>query len=242
MKDVTMDNHAGKCYDDDEKLVYDAFAYVFGFFLGDGSLVCKKGTSAREVRFGKPDVECLQKVVDTIMLGFGKKPSVWTERLKSGLDFHRVSFCSTRVFDFLAINTGHRSYVPEYYFTASKPIQKELIAGLMDSDGSVNKTESEGYPRWQLQFTSTSERLVSDIRGLLSMQKVRVNGVVRVDTPRKVAYHVRPNLLDFAKNCYFCCKRKQDRVIDYMRHVHASETLYTAPCAGEDKVQPQVKA
>ena len=207
-----------------ENETFEKMAYVIGFFLGDGGLYKQLERNAYRVHFTKMDRECLE----TVMSVLGQK----TVR-KHGPSL-RIEYYDRKLFEFLAFNTEFRTTVPYQYINAPEHVVKELVAGLMDSDGSVTHTESEGYDRWQLHFTSTERKLMEAMQHLLRKHGVDVGKVTTVDNPgRRMAMHIRPNLKQFAeRGFYFRNLRKMQRLNDYMQKVHASETLYAAPSLG----------
>lgn len=199
-------------------------AYTVGFFLGDGGLYCQPLRNAWRVIFTKQDRECVDLVRAQILAEFQVAGNV---RLDSGGVSWKLEVYSKKLYEFLAFNTAFRTQIPQEFFAADEAVTKELLAGLFDSDGAVTYTEAEGRPRWQLQFTSTERHLAEGVHALVSRFGVRPNAIVGVDTKHKRVYHVRPNMLDFYKaGLYFRSERKQKRLLDYIKHVHASETLY----------------
>jgi hypothetical protein len=199
-------------------------AYTVGFFLGDGGLYCQPLRNAWRIVFTKQDLECVERVQAQVWREFDLRGNM---RMDSGGVSWKLEFYSKKLYDFLAFNTAFRTQIPQdYFFMEGEPLQ-ELLAGLFDSDGSVTYTEAEGYPRWQLQFTSTERHLAEGVHALVERFGVRPNRIVEVDTKHKRVYHVRPNMLDFYNaGLYFRSERKQRRLQDYINHVHASETLY----------------
>lgn len=216
-----MDNQQGN------ETLFD-MAYALGFFLGDGSLYTQPKRNAWRVSLTKQDKECVERAAEQLRKYSGKAGNL---RLDTAGVAWKFEIYSKDLYDFLTLNTYMRSRVPQEFFEAPREAKIELLAGLFDSDGSVTYTESQGYPRWQLQFTSTERHLVEAVSGLCGQLRVRANGIIEVDTKHKRVYHVRPNMLDFWKaGCVFYSQRKQTRLVEYIKHVHASETLYTGAC------------
>ena len=74
------------------------------------------------------------------------------------------------------LGDGRSTHIPIQYLRASREQRLALLAGLLDTDGTVNRTGS-------VQFTSTSPRLAADVRELVvslgyrcGMSRKRVNG------------------------------------------------------------------
>lgn len=78
---------------------------------------------------------------------------------------------------FRKLNLLHNKHIPNIYFRASYKQRLELLRGLMDTDGNVNKT------RKQAVFTSCNKRLSDDVKHLLLTLGQRPNqSIVNRDT------------------------------------------------------------
>jgi len=220
--------------------VFDRLAYTIGFFLGDGCLTSypfKSSSNGRtyyknDVVFVSSDLESLEKAHEQIADVFGKSYAFVRRTLKSGTP--HWNFCAHRrdIFDFFAVNTAMRKEIPKYYFSAEASVQKELIAGLMDTDGHCTRTTGgSGLPRWQIGFSNGNLGLVQDVASILQKHNVSVGAITE---GRKAGYKsmwiIHPNIRQYIDRGFgFSVLRKQQRLNDYVSHVSGSETTMAAP-------------
>ncbi|TYB36840.1 replicative DNA helicase [Micromonospora sp. AP08] len=151
--------------------------YTLGVWLGDGST----GTS----RFTTADAEMVDLVAQD---GFVVRPSgpmvftivlpaapatadrtcvdcgISTRALRENPATRRCTGCHDRNGSFLALlrraGVAHEKHIPQDYLRASVAQRRALLAGLMDTDGTV-------APAGNLQYTSTSRRLIEGVRELV---------------------------------------------------------------------------
>lgn len=215
-------------------------AYTMGFFLGDGNLhsytAQKNGKwyPLQCVRFGKPDLDALQRVQDEIANVFGARYALMKRKLKSGIDFHILHAYRRDIFDFFATNTAMKTKIPDAYFTAPDEVKRALIAGLMDSDGYVSHTDTEVSFMWQLGFGNTERELVSGLASLLKSLGVKV-GVIgeHQKAEYRLLYRIRPNVRSFIEaGCNFHCARKKEKLSECLAYMLGSETTNAAPHRG----------
>lgn len=87
-----------------------------------------------------------------------------TRALRENPATRRCAVCHDRNGSFLALlrraGVAHRKHIPEAYLRASQAQRRALLAGLMDTDGAV-------APAGNLQYTSTSKRLIEGVRELV---------------------------------------------------------------------------
>lgn len=233
--------------------VFDKLAYTVGFFLGDGCVTSYPFKSSKngktyhknDVVFGKPDVECLERVQGQIETCFGKRYPIRGRKLKSGSQYYEYSCYRRDIFDFFAVNTAMRSEIPQYYFSAPKRVQKELAIGLMDSDGHVAEFNDGDVKRWMLGFSNTNISLVESLASILQKMNVKVGKISEgKKAGYKTCYIIHPNPRTFIEaGFYFYSARKQEKLARYHQHVVGSETQLTAPLTqGEDIVRLCAKA
>ena len=145
--------------------------YVMGVLLGNGCLTCKCLTISSGNEF----------VTDKVsgILGPGYKFTRYSEKNYNYLlkkDGHLVMTSDfMRELPYLRCTSGEK-YIPTQYSTGSVQQRLRLMAGLMDTDGSVGD-------KGRLSFSTTSRRLAQDVAGL-----VRSLGMVAT-----VGCHTRTN-------------------------------------------------
>lgn len=198
---------------DNQQVKFDDMAYLVGFFLGDGNLYCAESRGSYQVRFEKADQDCMQIVSALSKQGFGN-PGKLSIRNRGGLDSHMLIICCRSLHDWLASNTHMRTVVPAHYFTASKEVRQELLAGLMDSDGSA-ELASTGYVT--VRFTNSNLELINAVRALARGLGISFGDVIPDYRAARTGYRVTLNTGQFSQNAYFRIERKQARVRNYLR-------------------------
>lgn len=126
--------------------------YLVGFLLGDG------GLSQNTVRFSTVDLELVDKIdgiigenhyikklcktgtCDYIIGGLNRE-----NKIKLSLEKYNLMFCRS-----------YEKFIPNEYKYNSIDVRKEIIRGLMDSDGTVCKKSGQAI------FCTTSEQLSKD--------------------------------------------------------------------------------
>ena len=117
--------------------------YVFGAWLGDGS-----NTKPAICAAPKDDIvlrEC-GKHYDFLSMSVHRTTGVYTQSF-DGLrsDLHKIGLCEWK--------ERREKYIPDEYLTASIEQRLELLAGLLDTDGSLRKKEHRYI------FTTSDEKL-----------------------------------------------------------------------------------
>lgn len=87
-----------------------------------------------------------------------------TSALRENPATRRCAGCHERNGSFLAllrrVGVAHEKHIPQEYLRASEAQRRALLAGLMDTNGTV-------APAGDLQYTSTSKRLIEGVRELV---------------------------------------------------------------------------
>jgi intein/homing endonuclease len=137
------------------------------------------------------------------------------------------------VWDFFTGPTEFKQVIPQVFFSAPRGVQLEVIAGLMDSDGCCEEGKYGGSWRYKVVFSNSKLEIVKGLAGLMRLCGCRI-GVLKsnIEYTGKPQYRISPNIYDFAQNCYFRCKRKQERLERFKELRCASETSSTAPSRG----------
>ena len=75
----------------------------------------------------------------------------------------------------------NNKHIPDIYKKASVEKRKALIAGLIDTDGSVNKQErKDGYQNGRVYIVNINKRLIDDVEEILRTLGVRHVSVVKI--------------------------------------------------------------
>lgn len=143
-------------------------AYAWGFFIGDGNdykETDKANRNRTRWNIGSTTLNTrAEKDIYEYMSLYGNV-NVWNGVNKNDSEYRQLN-SSSKELKFKAVQCGHgaqNKHIPEFVYKYSKHDMCEFIAGLWDSDGSV---EGQGN-RVQLAYACTSERLIREIQQIL---------------------------------------------------------------------------
>ena len=122
--------------------------------------------------------------------------------------------CCRALHDWLAVNTHMRTRFPQEYFEAPRAVQQEVLAGLMDSDGSAELAKT-GY--LTCRFTNSNLEIINGVRGLARVLGIDTGDVIPDFRAARTGYRMTLRTEHFAKKAYFCIERKQARVRAYLQ-------------------------
>jgi hypothetical protein len=124
--------------------------YILGILIGDGSL--KHGAM-----FTNASMFIAEKVKGLLPAGYSLKSSVDENSFNHRISYSRESNPFKKYLECLGLNVlGKVKFIPDIYKYNSIQVRKDLLTGLVDTDGYVSK---DGM----LQYTSASERLIDDV-------------------------------------------------------------------------------
>lgn len=165
--------------------------YLLGLLLGDG------GMTTRSVRYSTVDAELLEAVAATVPLGV-------SVRHDGGCNYHLTKGAATcpnsLVQALKRLNLmgkgSHQKFVPSSYLFAPRHVREAVLAGLLDTDGTIGK---DGC----VQFDTCSDRLASAVVFLT----LSLGGVARERFYDGRGWRITINM----PRCPFRLKRKADR-------------------------------
>lgn len=193
--------------------------YTLGVWLGDGTntkpLICGARADVEIIRESIPYSQTWEHTHPITGVYYAE-----FKDMREGL--HHYGMCHTR--------RTTQKHIPDIYLTASKAQRLELLAGLLDTDGSLRKTEN------RYNFTTCDERLRDDVVSLIATFGWRT-GVVRYE-PRtsssgivgKKPYYV----IGFNPTEHIPCRiaRKQLHTFSKPRRVALTSVETVAPKQG----------
>lgn len=199
-----------------ESKCYSLHPYVLGVLLGDGCLTERQLTISSNDSFIVEKVSSLLDVENTV-----KKPSThnysWafidTDRTMCGKGNKLVPtrYVLREVPELINAHS-YEKFIPEIYKFGSVEQRMELIRGLLDTDGYLGKKN-------RLSFTSTSKRLIDDIREVL--WSLGINSGVSVDDRvggqhKHICYQISIQCSDDRKRELLTLPRKLNKIA----HLH----------------------
>lgn len=190
--------------------------YILGVLIGDGCLTERQLTISSDDSFIVEKVSSLLGVENTI-----KRNSVhnynWTF-VDSGRTLCEERTRLVQTADVLSeipelINThSYEKFIPDVYKYGSIEQRYELLQGLFDTDGHVDKSRARAY------FSTTSKQLVDDIQEIL--WSLGISSTVKVDNRlsghhKHVCYVIRVRTGFQIKKKLFTLPRKLSRIVGY---------------------------
>ncbi len=172
-------------YQDTPKLKIDP--WVLGLMLGDGSI----REESIHLTSGDDDVairEEFNKRIKKYGCHLTKQKQDFVYGVTAIVNHKRNNLL--RLFKEYGISSKNK-FIPEDYFHASKEDRLQLLAGLIDSDGHLNKTSEVTYDFVQKRKNLVEEtiRLVSELGGRALLKEKIVNEVIYYRT------YITPNFI-----------------------------------------------
>jgi hypothetical protein len=230
---------------------YGTLAYVFGFFLGDGTVctwVDKRGRCQKRFMLRKPDKDPITHCARLLAEVFGVTRAVGTVKYKN-TELPMVQLQGgAPEFDVFFYETVGRTRAPEWLLSSQDfHVLRHFLAGLVDSDGHVSFTRrpdrSEGQMHCQVGFTSTEPEIARACEAVARRLGILVHEVKPRSSPGAAHWKARYDVLFNVKSFILAGiplrnARKVEKLKLCQTYLLGSETLYAAPETGEDKVHP----
>ena len=214
-------------------------AYIIGVFLGDGSISSDNRTFCLQTIDEDFADECLKSLL------FLTKNNIKKVELKRHTTANKkvyAIYCSDKVLcDMLMYKTLNRERLPKDFYSWNAEEQKELIAGLLDSEGYVSITRLHEYAgkkvydmkigigacdEWVIELHKFC-RDNNIITGCLSSELLKSGKIFR-----KFIFN-KKSFID--NNLYFKIGRKQKRIQNYKIEFPGSTTTRRIPKTEETK-------
>ncbi len=209
-------------------------AYLFGVYLTDGSITSfsdKYGTyfyfslKAIDEDFVQNTLKSVKNMISSCKANvyeYIPKDREWGDMNKGKISKCQKQYCInvgfTKYRDFFVNQTGNKHHIPYLIWNSSLSIKKWFIAGVMDGDGWISKTERKKYPGqyqyrigmggieegWIWEFEKFLRELgVKTLKAEIDKKPPRNKPIVRFGI--KVESFIEHGL-------FFTIKRKQDRI------------------------------
>lgn len=141
-------------------------SYLIGYFLGDGSLT--KTKNGLRMRFFDSSKELLEEIVKIIHKLTNKKYSIQRDKRSKNnyiLNIYDKQLIE-KIIDLTGVKPGSKSFiikVPDYLYKCNIENIFSFLAGLIDSDGYVEKNKK------RISFSTASEKMKEDLVYVLSL-------------------------------------------------------------------------
>jgi len=213
-------------------------AYLFGVYLTDGSISNYSDKYAEYSNFSLKAIdrdfveftlECIKKfnpLCNANVYISQPRDRHWPDgRISKCQKQYCLGVGFTKFKDFFESQTGKKHHIPLLIWDASLIIRKWFIAGIMDGDGWISKTERKNYKSyWNGKYGRYQYRIgvgkakygwIHEFKTLLEKIGVKtLKTEIRLDKHRKIPMaRFGININSFVNNgLFFTIKRKQDRV------------------------------
>lgn len=213
-------------------------AYLFGVYLTDGSICHYSDKYAEYATFSLKAIDkdfveftlkCMKKFnplcMSTVFISQPKDRHWPDGRISKCQKQYCIGVGFTKFRDFFEEQTGKKHHIPFILWNASLQIKKWFIAGILDGDGWISKTERKGYKkRWKGKYGKFQYRIgigkakygwIYEFKQLLQEMGVSTLKIeIDIAKHRKIPMVKFGIKIDsFVKNgLFFTIKRKQDRV------------------------------
>lgn len=191
------------------------FAYVWGYFIGDGYLCSDKG-QVGWVSSDEPHLDFICSILEEnltgLHLGRSLNNKIW-----------RAEYSSPELRDLLltlGFHQGAQNKTIPAFLLEEASLRRAVLQGLFDSDGTAYVLQSGiRPPRLRIKFTSTSSSLVNQVHVLLEEEGVpsrvyfRKRRLPRSSIGEVVLTSIKANTL-FRNLIGFRLKRKQDILLN----------------------------
>jgi len=198
----------------------EPLSYVFGALLGDGCFHYRNNRKSGELYITSENKEISTRCYFSMRDHFGDSIRLgWPHEKITANDvlMHEVWWFNTELMWFMRNATADKSILPEYIWTAPRECKLAMLAGLMDTDGSIPTSHSS----YMLDFWGT-EKFAEQVPELFRCVGIKVGKIswdCRADKT-KIGMRFHPVIKDAVEQgFYFRCRRKQYRLKQYMRRV-----------------------
>ncbi len=216
-------------------------AYLLGVFLGDGSVDIHKRTFTLQAI----DKDFVEKTAEALRSMTKNKVSEATQnRLTVANNKVYATYLSDVVFcKSISEKTNNRKSIPIDFYKWESGHQKELVSGLLDSDGYVSVSKAHIY-NGQEVFNMTigigaCDIWLYELYFFLKKEGVQVGSINRekLKSGKMFAKFIFNKKSFIEKGFYFNLKRKQDRIEKYKILFPGSTTNRCIPDTKETRVK-----
>jgi subtilisin family serine protease len=151
----------------------EELAWLFGFFLGDGSGINQKradGSSAYHISFLSETPEIIEKCKKIMLENLKKEKYSLDSDTRSNVD--RLVYYGKLLEEFffkcLKVRNGKDSTMdlPDWIWESPKSVALSFLAGYLDSDGHVAED------RYRINYTTVSQKMANSVVSLLSIMGI----------------------------------------------------------------------
>jgi len=192
-------------------------SYLLGVYLTDGSITDKNfNLQVIDKDFAELVLEYWKKIIPTTKAYLRERNdnTSWNKQKR-----YVIKIGIGQYANFFREMTNNKNHIPLCLWDANNGLKRWFIAGVMDGDGWISKTERKSPPsevgkfQYRIGIGGVAEGWIHEFRQLLSEFNVKSNKIERYLTKNGkwfCRFNVRPKTF-FDANLFFTIKRKQDR-------------------------------
>lgn len=191
-------------------------AYLFGVYLTDGSISEKNfQLQAIDKDFVEQTLSFWKKFIpsSTAHLRERSDTTSWNKQKRYVIKIGIGDFAA-----FFEGQTIKKHHIPLCIWKADRIIKRWFIAGIMDGDGWISKTQreyNENNFQYRIGIGGVEEGWIMEFRDLMQELGVKCNKVERYTTKNNkwfCRFHMNPKSF-FNANLFFTIKRKTERCV-----------------------------
>jgi len=198
-------------------------AYLTGAFLGDGCIYTNLKYHTYQFSITSSDRD-LCEICQNIFKDYFNKSGRIKDIYRDGkYSYSQLVVCSKHIVEFFDKLTNGRKIIP-FDILSNLEHVKELIKGLMDTDGWISKVShaKDGYIRYRVGMSNTA-KWVYDLQKMLKDHGVQTGNVrilqnYRNGIKNKDSFGIMINTEDYCNKIGFRIKRKQDLAQEYINY------------------------
>lgn len=206
--------------------------YTMGALLGDGSF--RYSNDRKVLYFSSSDIEIVQRISEELGYDYHKNSQHnynWIFRYKKGQSYHKNVWVEEILKEYPELWNikSEDKFIPEEYFYGSVEQRKEMLQGLLDTDGSIDSSQ-----KGRVSFFTTSKKLRDGIIRLCrSLGYICTYGIDKrkdkYQSTNGISFYVKIQASKEEKKTFFYLSRKKKIAYEYANNSKKSLTREFLP-------------
>jgi DNA-directed RNA polymerase beta subunit/DNA-directed RNA polymerase beta' subunit len=180
---------------------------LLGTLVGDGWVVTNAGQLKGQVALAAAENSIRDGFISDLLAVFEEAPTV-TPYERLGGDFgDDVRSCKyvvssmafSKFVEPLIGKKADQKHLPPFFLSAPKPFRLGLLAGLIDTDGSISVSNAKAKPQWMISFATRSIRLAQEFVYLTKSLAIRATITPSKTPGGEKMWAVGISIVDFHK-------------------------------------------
>lgn len=146
-----------------EVMIKSDFARLAGLYIAEGS----SHRAYIRFSFGNHELAYAKEIVTLIKRIFGLESSIHQRAgIKTGIEVTCCNALLARIFENLFGNGAENKKIPNFFVGSSKNVQKSILGGIFDGDGTTTRSQKKGIGG-RKSITTVSFALVHQLKDIL---------------------------------------------------------------------------